>query len=263
MVNQGVHAFLEEHVFQNHFAGSDCSGDQHSGALRNAKAIAKGRAVDHGLKQHVDWARRRGPAPQTKEPYVKRLVRQFAHWGWRLLESQLPVLVRDWSLLTRLDLVVFDTRLRKLMVVEIKTGYEGRFTKPHGTFRSPFKHVPNSPVNQARAQAVLSLAMTRRDGRYDPRTPLQGIHVVWCTADRISRFGAEEWCVDFLAKITEFLDTAGPMRRIPPEPRSKPKKRPCGDAVDTPNACTERTDSGGVSRKPPCPERPAKRRQKR
>jgi hypothetical protein len=116
----GVHAFLETHVYKK-VIYTPLPG-RRSGASTNRKAIARGRAVDRSLYEYTEWAcGRRAARPCRMHPYAHRLVRQFRAWKWRLVRCQSPVLVREWDILTRIDVVVYDTQRHCLLAIEIKT----------------------------------------------------------------------------------------------------------------------------------------------
>jgi hypothetical protein len=244
MAHQGVHEFLTQHVFPSHFAapidgapgaaqppeaaaaaaphlppaGAPPSPHRRppSGAVSeaNLQAIARGLNVMNDLRAYLAWKRNLPKArkPLDKEGYVKRIVAKFTQWNWVIIEVEAPVLVREWDLQTRLDVVVWDKTIRKFMQVEIKVGYRD-FEKARGTFYPPFEHVPNSGVNQARAQAVVATLMTERDDRFPRDTPIEGIYVVWVRERGITLFRPEAWCVDFLDHVRNLLDAAGPGRR--------------------------------------------------
>lgn len=242
MAHQGVHSFLEETVFPSHFAGDGQSGERAAVgggvSLSNLRAIQRGIAIMNGLRAHVACQRRLPGAKPPRDPdgTVRMLVGMFRRWQWVMIEVEAPVLVKEWDLNTRLDLVVFDRTVRKVFHVEIKVGYP-TFTAARGTFFEPFEHVPNTGVNQARAQAVLGTLMAQRDPRYREPPHIEGIFVVWVHGRSVTRFRAEPWCLEFMSYIRGLLDLAGPHRRGAPAPpkiiavRPEAMKR-VRDAVD-------------------------------
>ncbi len=219
MAHQGLHGFLGAHVYPPPF-GPRGGADPGKVSGSTLGAIALGRNVMNDLRAYLAWRRRLPGAqkPIDRRGYMRRIVARFAREEWVIFEVEAPVLVREWDLNTRLDVVVWDARLRKFMQVEIKIGYPD-FMKAHGTFYAPMNHVPNTGVNRALAQAVLGTLMTQRDDRFDRETPVEGVYVMWVTKTFTRVFRSQEWCVDFMTYIRALLDRLGPSRRdVPPSP---------------------------------------------
>lgn len=254
MAHQGLHSFLEETVFPSHFGdgGGGASGGEHAVlggvSLSNLRAIQRGISTMNDLRAYLAWQRREEGAKRPAGDTVKMLVDTFRRWQWVMVEVEAPVLVREWDLNTRLDLVVYDRTVKKLFNVEIKVGYP-KFTDARGHFFEPFSHVPNTGVNQARAQAVMGTLMTQRDARYRDPPHIEGIFVVWVRDEGVSRFRAEPWCLEFMDYIRGYLDAAGPERRGPkPQPkvvavRPEAMQR-VRDAVDAERAQRKRKRQG-------------------
>jgi hypothetical protein len=142
------------------------------------------------------------------------------------VRAQDPVFVSAWGVFTRLDLLMRDTRTRRLILVEVKTSAPALFNAENGQrFFAPLQDVPSTPKNHALAQ----LALTSLMYRMDPRCTLRFTEefVVAVSDAGVRRYRPEPWCDRFKRFAAEILTlrcaTLGPPRI--PSRSAHPAKR--------------------------------------
>jgi len=112
-----------------------------------------------------DWARtpredewrRRHPAPNM---YTVKVIRALNMLRIEPLYGECPIFA-NWGIATGIDMVGASAKYGgRLVLIEIKTGYEGYFNRGSGTMtRTPLKRVSNSPLNQAFLQCLTARAI--------------------------------------------------------------------------------------------------------
>ncbi len=260
---EGLHAFLEREFWPPYRVPDVVAAL--STPATNADAVRRGRVVDLQLAEWCKAVRNRRPMrlgvykgsrrPRRVHPYTASLIRAFTDvWGWVPVRTQLPLLVRDWRLMTRADLVVRDRRTGRLILVEVKTttGDGTAFVTPGAggqRFYAPLDAVPSSPANHALAQLTVTLAMLQRDQRRlwdavhrpvdDARldadagsggisgtymdTDVVRVHdafVVVADATKVRRIPLPPWCATLYAELRRKLD-----RFCPVESYARKRKR--------------------------------------
>lgn len=116
---------------------------------RRKHGRAVGNLVDDELSR---WVRDPSYQGSTRFAAVRRALTEK---GWRPFRAQVPVGCSRMRLGTRVDLVCLD-RKNRLIIVELKTGFDDYFYTRLGNMRSPFEQVPISCY----ARACLQLAVT-------------------------------------------------------------------------------------------------------
>ncbi len=91
-----------------------------------------------------------GPLPQ-----VVAVIKFFQAQQWRLLWAELPVFSRDWRFGTEIDLVGWCTITRRLILIELKTGYPDSFQQATAPMKRGFP-LSDSPLYQAIVQLTTS-----------------------------------------------------------------------------------------------------------
>ncbi len=182
---KGVHAFISRYFNGWHHKHNTGSGRNHTGMVTGAE-------VDEQVTSVTNWFYRRYPAFSIRNdgegipgrldnggvnPDIVRwgLLRDKLHKYTRslfvLLEennlrphaSQVHVGSKSLNIATAIDLLCIDTtRPRSLVVVEIKTGYNGYLLKSTRKMKSPFDQVDNHPLNQHRLQAAVTELLFRK-----------------------------------------------------------------------------------------------------
>lgn len=251
---EGLHAFLEREFWPPYVVPDVVAAL--STPATNANAVRRGRIVDLQLAEWCKAVRNRRPMclgvnkgsrrPRLVHAYTASLIHAFTDvWGWVPVRTQLPLLVRDWRLMTRADLVVRDRRTGRLILVEIKTtsGDGTAFVTPGAggqRFHAPLDAVPSSPVNHALAQLTVTLAMLQRDQRrlwdavhrpvddahIDADTGSGGVSgtymdtdvvrvhdafVVVADATKVRRIPLPPWCATLYAELRKKLDRFHPI----------------------------------------------------
>jgi hypothetical protein len=95
---------------------------------------------------------------------------KFRHFHAHIAAKRLIPLFSEYTVCdlvlgyaTTIDLILFDTATQRVLVVELKTGYDRVFEQPSGEVRAPldllFKNA--SPLNRALAQAYLPAVALR------------------------------------------------------------------------------------------------------
>jgi hypothetical protein len=220
---QGIHEFLETHVVGGHAPGTrlpvDAKEESKGGEHGNTadKAMKKGRYISNQIMAYMKWYHSKAPHPPKPDlhKWTKAILNTLRSMRWVPLKAEAPVLVRDWCLRTRVDLLVYDAKNKRVMVVEIKTGYaDGAFQKARGTFAPPFASIPNSPRNRAYAQALIALAMLRVDvhARYTWMPAATGAWTLCVNDDGVTTCGSAPWSLDFVHHWVRFLQHHGAQR---------------------------------------------------
>lgn len=222
---QGMHEFIATHVLGGHGArGPPVDADpdaetETKGRHGNTadRAMKLGRFISNQVMAYMKWYHSKAPHPPKPalHAWTKAILNTLRTMRWVPLQAEAPVLVRDWCLRTRVDLLVYDAKNRRVMVVEIKTGYaDGAFLAERGAFAPPFAHVKNSPRNRAYAQALISLAMLRADvhARYTWVPASTGAWVLCVNDGGVTTCGSAPWSLDFVNHWVRFLQHHGAQR---------------------------------------------------
>ncbi len=188
--------------------------------------------VSAHLKHAAGVATEQPPKLEGKRgAHARTILSAFRSWKWEPVPdvpeaeqrvAEVPVLVRPWCLATKIDALLYCRRTGRLVVVEIKNGVEGasRRAFEHGRgarFAAPFDHVADTPLNRARVQAMMGLAMLKRDPRYAHLMARfagrLAVFVVRCTGGSARpHLVYEDWCVDLVNHHCRVLEAAGPRR---------------------------------------------------
>ena len=100
----------------------------------------------------------------TLDPCTIRILNLFITKGWVPVMSELPIYNEDWRTATSIDLIVVELTTSKIIVIEIKTGYEEEEYGEHPTdkvMRTPMNHVINCPKNRHVMQLLGMLIMLK------------------------------------------------------------------------------------------------------
>ncbi len=104
----------------------------------------------------------RCPGP---DPCLSRLLRLLVREAWMPVFSEYPVFYARGRVATQIDLIVYDSRARETVALEIKTGYEDEYYGPiesDGRFVSPLGGVVNCPYHRHQLQLASSLFMLKQ-----------------------------------------------------------------------------------------------------
>lgn len=112
-------------------------------------ALLRGKRVDAQLKAWVD-----GKTSKRRDVLTKQIIEACDTWGWKPLEAQVAVGIASARLATAFDLLCQNHR-RELVLIEVKTGFEGYWDKSNGQKLEPkaVSHVVSSPKTHAIIQA--------------------------------------------------------------------------------------------------------------
>lgn len=129
---------------------------------KRIKGFTLGTVVHEEL---CDWARmkskttwkRKHPNPNT---YTVKVIRALNMMKLEPLFGEWPIYDEHIPYATSIDMVCASgTEKGRLVLVELKTGYQGYFNKGSDMMtRTPLKRVPNSPLNQAYLQCLMAKA---------------------------------------------------------------------------------------------------------
>ena len=92
-------------------------------------------------------------------PATRAVLEHIHARGWDLVGADLPVYdpslnANRWA--TEIDLVALDPVSDCIILIELKTGYDGKFSEATGPMTCSTLQLNNSPVNQAKVQLVAS-----------------------------------------------------------------------------------------------------------
>ncbi len=127
--------------------------------------------VDHELKL-ASGLTQREIALRSHEflPQTNAILEYFRNKRWEMVRCQFPVYNpptrarRAW-VATSIDVVVQDLRTRRLLALEIKTGYDGYFNNSPGQMTGRLSFLGNCPLHQAILQLVAGMILAGRCGR--------------------------------------------------------------------------------------------------
>lgn len=159
----------ERFYFDYKFNGRTSGGGGPRQRLKNGGGMARGRVVDHEVQLWIKNAvdpdgekqKKANPMKQKKKETLHAFSRAFIELMRRMRMRPIgtQVIVRDAScdLATLVDAVFLNER-NKIVLVELKCGFEGYNDTSNALLKKPFLDVPNSP----RYQHQLQLSFTRQ-----------------------------------------------------------------------------------------------------
>ncbi len=230
--HQGLHDFIVEHVAGRKSPSSGQGGRGGGGRLLTP-AMRMGIRVANQVSAHLKWAAgtaaERPPELGGKHgAHARAILAAFRRWQWvpvpaaEQCVAEVPALVRPWCLATKVDALMYCRRTGRLVVIEIKNGVAGARRSAfegagHARFAAPFAHVADTPLNRASVQALMGLAMIKRDPRYaqlvERFAGKMAVFVVRCTGASVRPYlVADAWCVDLVNHHCRVLEAAGPRR---------------------------------------------------
>jgi hypothetical protein len=115
-----------------------------------------------------------GATVANPHEFTTMIAAHFHEQGWAVIASEVPLVVPEANLYTRIDLLVFDMHLNRVLLVEIKTGSDqgrrARLVSRTAHLGLPGKDVPDSHYARAHLQlAWMYAALTRLKGlRVEP-----------------------------------------------------------------------------------------------
>lgn len=139
---------------------------------------------------------------RTPDPCVLRVLSVCERQGWTPVASELPLWNEDWRVATAIDLLCVDVRRSRLVLVELKNGFEGEEYGPHATdarMRAPLDDLRDCPMHRHQLQLLaMRLMLSERYGvdvdescvvltRSKRRDTLVIGEDPWCAADRNRR----------------------------------------------------------------------------
>lgn len=105
-------------------------------------------------------------------------------WNWVPLLGETPVYDLRSRRVTAIDIIAYDRIFKRVVLVEVKTGYDGCFE--NGEKPMKMLKITNSPLNQATVQLVATAHMFLE--MFDSRVPVRCC-VVWLnSAAKVSRY---------------------------------------------------------------------------
>lgn len=174
----GILKLLKRNFWPTYDAEFKESGNAHGGRFGgrlNGCRVDKELRIASGLTQE-EIARRGRPDCPRKQRFCQETMALLDHFrvcNWELVRCQLPVYnpargrrQRGGAMVaTSIDAVVLDRTTRKLLALEIKTGYEGYFDMSLGRMAGELSSVGNCPLNQAIMQLIGGMLLAGRCNR--------------------------------------------------------------------------------------------------
>ena len=159
---------------------------------------------------------------ETKGP-IEPAVRAFfetmeTDWNWVPIMGELPVYHLKSKKVTAVDLLVYDKILDRIVLVEVKTGYDDCFEKGEKQMKKRMG-MNNSPLSQAKVQLVATAAMFLDMFPVDPIA----CYIVWInTETKIERYWIEPATYQVVEKkLRKHFFVLNP--KIPEDPNLKQK----------------------------------------
>ncbi len=236
--------------------GANCGGGTLFG-------LSTGRRVDREIS---DWARNyqsflHDPSRVfTLHKYTQKLISAFEVWEWTPLKGQYVVGARNWGNAgTAIDLIM-ETADHKVIIVEVKCGYDGYWQKPSGKLAAPLSHIDNTPLIQATAQLLFGYFLLVKTTQHRPSLS----YVVNVNKDEVMRYKppadvAQAILIDIEARCKQRntdrstrLQADIQKKKETKEKKalgSKTQKRQAGKVVSRVKATTPKRAKGGKGRK--------------
>jgi hypothetical protein len=99
------------------------------------------------------------------DPCTIRIITMCARKGWYPLVAEQMIWDEDMRVATAIDMIVTDVTTGKLILLELKTGYEGEEYGPHpsdGKFPEPLNDITNCPMFRHMLQVTSMLSILYR-----------------------------------------------------------------------------------------------------
>ena len=110
---------------------------------RNAEdPLERGKRVDRELMESIQS----GCLPRF-HPYTHKILAAFSIWKYRIKDSQIMIFDLGLNIATAIDLAVYNEQ-NELIIVEIKTGFEGYHLKSTHFMETPLETRKNHSCNQ-------------------------------------------------------------------------------------------------------------------
>jgi hypothetical protein len=146
------------------------------------RGLRKGTAVDNELRgaalvinaqgltvsQYLAFTKRAPGKPHrvTLHPHTRRILQGLVAYGWHLVACQLPVSSGGTRIATLVDMLCFDTTTKRMVVVEVKTGFRNYYHRGNAAMKAPFQAKSNAPYSQHQLQLALTKFLFMRTFRY-------------------------------------------------------------------------------------------------
>jgi hypothetical protein len=170
--------------------------------LVKRKSLRRGHLVDTVLQE---WANGKPLRCRIKEP--KAVVSYFNQCGWVPISSQLVVAWPEARIATKLDLVLHDPILDKVIVVEIKTGCHYRRCS---TSTGTIKHmgptaISDAPLHQHQLQALIGKQLLLKTYALDQIQSVEALLLYVSVDGEVEVFREPDFQVKYSDKIDQAL----------------------------------------------------------
>jgi hypothetical protein len=123
--------------------------------------FARGRLVDREVQRWVQDGGGKVKNPKKLHLFSRAFIALTHRLGLSAVGAQVIVRDEQCDIATLVD-AVFVNKNGRVVVVELKTGFEGYNESHNGRMRAEFSHLTNSPANQHRVQLAFTHAMFQR-----------------------------------------------------------------------------------------------------
>lgn len=125
----------------------------------SARGLARGKDVHEEVANFVMWDFARFKACYGKvDPMTKSVLTHLYKLSYTGVHAEYIVYDTFLRSGTAVDLICLD-RTGRLVFVELKTGYQGVFSKHRSNMKAPFGEIPDSPLNRARSQLLFAMTL--------------------------------------------------------------------------------------------------------
>ena len=146
--------------------------------------LERGKRVDRELIQSI----RSGCLP-CFHPYTKKILAAFSIWKYRIKEGQIRIFDAELNIATAIDLVVYNEQ-NDLIVLEIKTGFEGYHLKSTHFMENPLESFKNHACNQHFLQLGVMCSFLKKHYSFDS---FDQAYVIRVDDKGVTRYKLPEW----------------------------------------------------------------------
>lgn len=180
LIYNGISKRLKSTFWKHHIAPSKPDLKSHGKEKKRTSngCYSGGKTAAHGRKVHEDMERiirairlplqKNGGVPYVSkvDPCAYRMFLAMLKRGWIPVKSEFCIFDEYLRIATAVDCIAWDVHRKRAVLIEIKTGHDSQtdYEATTGKIRllEPLAQVPDSPLNRAAIQLLVSLLMIQR-----------------------------------------------------------------------------------------------------
>ena len=168
---------------------------------KRKRGSGEGRKLGKRVDEEIEKLAK-GEKVKGLHAYSKNWLSAVIHWRWRPVGAQVMIYDEALQIATAIDCIYKDAKGR-LVVIEIKTGFDGYADKSTHFMREPLAEVTNAPLNQHFLQLLVSCAILEKHYWGSPYRA----YVVYLNERGVQRKKLPAWARRHQAAIYERLRT--------------------------------------------------------